>query len=87
MKEVGTDLELLSKTLPRQFKRTLQKIRSQLSDLYDSSYPLSLAHGDLSETNIFIDSNTGRVTGIIDWEYAQIAPFGFDLWGILNFMG
>lgn len=33
-----------------------------------------LSHGDLSDTNILVDRNTGRITGIIDWEVAGFRP-------------
>jgi len=32
------------------------------------------AHGDLSETNILINPDTGEITGIIDWEMAGFRP-------------
>jgi len=52
--------------------------------LYSPSYPLSLAHGDLSETNLLIDVHTGHLTGVIDWAEAQVLPFCFALWGFFN---
>lgn len=33
-----------------------------------------LSHGDLSDTNVLVDKDTGRITGIIDWEIAGFRP-------------
>lgn len=44
------------------------------SSLRDSAG--SLAHGDFSPANILVDS--GRVTGVVDWESAKAGPPGFD---------
>lgn len=32
------------------------------------------AHGDLTETNILLDPNSGAITGILDWEMAGFYP-------------
>jgi len=37
--------------------------------------------------NIFVDPNTGHITGIIDWAEARILPFGISLWGFENILG
>ena len=37
--------------------------------------------------NILIDSETGTITGIVDWAEARILPFGFALWGLENILG
>lgn len=33
-----------------------------------------LCHWDLSKQNILVDPNTGRITGVLDWEQACILP-------------
>lgn len=38
-----------------------------------------LAHCDLSETNILMDSDTGHITGLVDWSLATVMPFDFEL--------
>lgn len=37
-----------------------------------------LIHGDLSDRNVLIDSSTLEVTGLIDWEMANVAPAYFE---------
>lgn len=37
--------------------------------------------------NIFVNPNTGYITGIIDWAEARILPFGISLWGFENILG
>jgi hypothetical protein len=32
------------------------------------------AHGDLSDSNILIDPDTGKITGVVDWEMAGFRP-------------
>lgn len=36
-------------------------------------------HGDLPRTNILVDEDTYKTTGIVDWSLAAILPFGMDL--------
>lgn len=58
---------------------TLSKLQSMLPSLFASKYPQVLTHGDLSKTNILVDLDTYKVTGIIDWSFAAIRPFGIEL--------
>ncbi|CAD0093461.1 unnamed protein product [Aureobasidium mustum] len=37
-----------------------------------------LTHGDLSDRNILVDPSTLQVTGLIDWELANVAPAYFE---------
>ncbi|KAH8725952.1 hypothetical protein GQ44DRAFT_795184 [Phaeosphaeriaceae sp. PMI808] len=76
---------LLSRALPFRFTENLRKIRAELPLLFTSTYPLVLSHDDLCEMNIFVDPNTGHITGIIDWAEARILTFGISLWGMTGF--
>ncbi|EEU47614.1 uncharacterized protein NECHADRAFT_8163, partial [Fusarium vanettenii 77-13-4] len=80
-------IELLNKYLPDRFKKNLRMVREGLSLLFDKLYPFTLNHGDLSGLNVFVDANTGHITGILDWPEATICPFGISLWGLENFLG
>jgi hypothetical protein len=80
-------LDLLSRALPFRFTENLRKVRAELPLLFTSTYPLVLSHDDLCEMNIFVDPNTGHITGIIDWAEARILPFGISLWGFENMLG
>ncbi|KAG8420706.1 hypothetical protein J3458_002639 [Metarhizium acridum] len=46
-----------------------------------------LNHDHLLEMNIHVDENTGRITGIGDWEDAVISPFGTSLGGLETILG
>lgn len=47
----------------------------------------TLTHDDLSDMNILVDSNTGQITGIVDWADAVVRPFGVALWGLESVLG
>ncbi|OAG39644.1 hypothetical protein AYO21_06112 [Fonsecaea monophora] len=79
--------DLLSQALPSRFTENLRRVRAELSLLFTSTHPLVLSHDDLCEMNIFVDPNTGHVTGIIDWAEASILPFGISLWAFENILG
>ncbi|KAK7994517.1 hypothetical protein PG991_016105 [Apiospora marii] len=49
--------------------------------------PFVLNHGDLSESNILVNKDNGRITGIIDWAEAEVSPFGLSLWGLESLLG
>ena len=76
----------LSSTLPGQFmiviKRTLQIIDEIIHQV-----PWVLTHSDLSNMNILVDSNSGHLTGVVDWADARIEPFGIALWGLESILG
>ncbi len=59
-------LDFLSRALPFRFTENLRKLRAELPLLFTSTYPLVLRHNDLCEMNIFMDPNTGHITGVID---------------------
>ncbi|RSM04415.1 hypothetical protein CDV31_010050 [Fusarium ambrosium] len=80
-------IELLSRYLPDRFQKNLRMVREGLSLLFDKLYPFTLNHGDLSGLNVFVDPDTGHITGILDWPEATICPFGISLWGLENFLG
>lgn len=46
------------------------KYRDRLGDHYDTIF----IHADLSRENILVDPETGKITGIIDWEMAGFWP-------------
>ncbi|KAH0845404.1 hypothetical protein FOPE_12545 [Fonsecaea pedrosoi] len=79
--------DLLSQALPSRFTENLRRVRAELSLLFTSTHPLVLSHDELCEMNIFVDPNTGHVTGIIDWAETSILPFGISLWAFENILG
>ncbi|RSL40391.1 hypothetical protein CEP54_016129 [Fusarium duplospermum] len=80
-------LDQLSQTLPERFQPCLDEVRQGLPLLFRSDYPLVLNHDDLLEMNIHVDEGTGRITGIVDWADAIIAPFGTSLGGLETVLG
>ena len=46
-----------------------------------------LTHQDLSDMNIFVDPDSGHLTGVVDWADACIEPFGKALWGLESLLG
>ncbi len=48
---------------------------------------MAFQHDDLLENNIHVDEATGRITGIVDWADAIIAPFGVSLGGLETILG
>ncbi|KAL9095889.1 MAG: hypothetical protein Q9165_001886 [Trypethelium subeluteriae] len=79
-------LEVLLRNLPDRFKEIIKDTRNSLDSLF-TKWPLTLSHEDLTEMNVLIDPSTGRLTGIIDWNNARIAPFGLGLYGVESFLG
>jgi hypothetical protein len=80
-------LQLLAHTLPSRFSDSVEELSNNVSLLFPEGYPAVLTHGDLSEMNFLVDSETGHLTGVIDWAEAGILLFGCALWGLENILG
>ncbi|KAF4964136.1 hypothetical protein FSARC_7918 [Fusarium sarcochroum] len=74
-------LDRVSHGLSERLQTMLEEVRRGLPLLFRPSYPMSLQHDDLLENNIHVDETTGRITGIVDWDNAIIAPFGVSFCG------
>ncbi|KAL7955112.1 hypothetical protein V8C34DRAFT_292484 [Trichoderma compactum] len=85
--EFRSKLNCLSGSLPSQFATNLNAVLRELPSLFSEGLPFVLTHQDLNETNVLINSETGCITGIVDWAEARILPFGFSLWGFENPLG
>jgi hypothetical protein len=85
--DYSSPLERISNELPVHFHALLNKLKMRLPLLFTDSYPIVINHGDLLENNIHVDAETGRLTGIVDWRDAKIAPFATQLWGLENILG
>ncbi|KAG8161845.1 hypothetical protein KVR01_008832 [Diaporthe batatas] len=77
----------LADALPERFQPAVAEAQAALPSLLDGGYPVVLTHADLNEMNILINSNTGEITGIIDWSSASIQPFGFSLYALEDALG
>ena len=47
--------------------------RALLADFANASFSPTLIHGDLGTENILIDPASAKLTGILDWGYAQVS--------------
>lgn len=79
-------LEKLRKSLPEGYlsgiaSETLACVRS-LKD-----YPVVLNHGDLIPSNVLVDEETWKITGLVDWAEAEYLPFGTCLYGLEHLLG
>jgi len=57
----------------------LSELKIVLPLLCASEYPQVLTHGDFSETNVLVNSDTYEITGVLDWSLAAVQPFGIGL--------
>jgi hypothetical protein len=46
-----------------------------------------LDHIGPTENNVYVDSNSGRITGLVGWLDAPVNPFGLSLWGLDSILG
>lgn len=84
--DIDNDLKRLAENLPERFLATVKQVRAGLPAVF-ALLPFVLNHGDLSETNMLVDTHDGRITGIIDWAEAEVSPFGLSLWGLESLLG
>lgn len=54
-----------------------RRFESQLPDMLPRSYSSVFTHADIAPRNIMVDEQN-KVTGILDWEYAQIMRPAFE---------
>ncbi|UZP40126.1 hypothetical protein NXS19_007942 [Fusarium pseudograminearum] len=60
-------------------KSILSKLIEALPSIFAKDYPQVLTHNDFSVTNILVNEDTLKITGIVDWSLASVMPFGLDL--------
>ncbi|TDZ18785.1 hypothetical protein Cob_v008416 [Colletotrichum orbiculare MAFF 240422] len=80
-------LLVLLNSLPKAYGRLLSFCLNNLDAAFHAEMPWALTHGDLCDTNIMIDSESGELTGIIDWAEGDVLPFGMALWGLETLLG
>ena len=84
--EYATKLAQLSKTLPDWLQSVTDRTLTNLDGIM-RSLPWVLTHDDLSDMNILVKSDTGHLTGVVDWADADVQPFGVALWGLESVLG
>jgi hypothetical protein len=80
-------LDKLSLTLPESLHSTIDMVRQNLHLLFRPNFPAAIQHGDILENNIHVEEETGRITAVVDWQDAFVAPFGLSLGGVEIFLG
>lgn len=80
-------LNILAAGLSSCLTQTILHLSKDAEQLFSDSYPFTLTHTDLNETNVLVDPLTGHLTGVTDWVDAKIQPFGFSLYGVQNILG
>lgn len=83
--EYTAKLTQLSKALPDRLQSVADCTLVNLDGIMQ--LPWVLTHDDLSDMNILVDSDTGHITGVVDWADAIVRPFGVALWGLESMLG
>ena len=80
---VNRRLEKLRKISPPIVSdKTINELECSLPVLFSHEYPQVLTHNDLSKTNILVNDETLKITGLIDWSLASVLPFGLELFSL-----
>ncbi|KAK7409401.1 hypothetical protein QQX98_008410 [Neonectria punicea] len=67
--ECAAIFRYLSDNLPSRFKPYVAQIQGILPMLRSGEHPVVLTHGDLNEMNILVDPASGKITGVVDWQF------------------
>lgn len=70
--EIQRDLTFMHEHIPR--LRAFCKVLPNFAARLDNT-KIRLAHKDLHFANMLYDQSTGKITGILDWEFASAVPF------------
>lgn len=62
----------------------LRAVASRAQDLLDTVSRTCLVHGDLNPKNLLVDARRGRVTGVVDWEFAHAGHPWTDVGNLLR---
>lgn len=78
----------LEKALPSNWMRSRARACRKAFDSRGlDRLPVVLNHGDLLPSNILVDQESWRLTGLVDWAEAEYLPFGMTLYGIEHLLG
>ena len=72
-------------TLPSSHRDNLRRVAVEAEDLIGSSGRACLVHSDLNPKNLLVDPVSGRVTGLVDWEYTHAGSPLTDAGNLLRF--
>ena len=85
--ECKSRLAHIAGTLPPRFQSSVADAQRCMDNLFDPGYPLVSTHGDLSENNLFVNKETGELTGVIGLAELSFLPFGLDFYGLEEIVG
>ncbi len=77
--------EFRNTDLRRQIKASISRIQEQ--DHLLAKLPLVLTHMDMTPFNYLVDSASGKLTAILDWDGAQYLPLGHNLHFVEHLFG
>lgn len=66
---------------------TMDQLINAVPTLFGDNYRQGIANGNLSQTNVRIDSQMHEICGIVDWSCARILPFGTEMDILFEFTG
>ncbi|KAJ5183300.1 hypothetical protein N7492_000916 [Penicillium capsulatum] len=66
---------------------TIDQLIDAVPTLFGDQYRQGITNGNLSQTNIRIDSKTYEICGIVDWSCARIFLFGTEMDILIEFTG
>ncbi|KAH8673768.1 hypothetical protein BX600DRAFT_456150 [Xylariales sp. PMI_506] len=78
-------LNLMMSDIPDRFRSIVFGVSQQLPNI--EGLPWTLTHGDFLPSNIFVDQETGKLSGLIDWAEAEYLPFGVGIYGLEELLG
>ena len=70
---------------PRKEYDALVEVAEHAQELLDRIDRVSLVHSDFNPKNLLVEPTTGRVTGVLDWEFAHAGLPVTDLGNLLRF--
>ncbi|KAI1406710.1 hypothetical protein F4819DRAFT_5043 [Hypoxylon fuscum] len=78
-------LELMANKLPYRFRSIARSILLDLPEIED--LPWILSHGDFLPSNIMVNPESGKISGLIDWTEGEFLPFGIGMYGLQELLG
>ncbi|KAI1247667.1 hypothetical protein MGN70_011558 [Eutypa lata] len=82
---LGWRLQLMATHLPRRFQQIVKSVLADLPDI--QNLPWTFSHGDLLPSNVMVYSESGNISGLLDWAEGEYLPFGIGMYGLEELLG
>ncbi|KND87262.1 hypothetical protein TOPH_08110 [Tolypocladium ophioglossoides CBS 100239] len=69
-------LDTLRSNVPAHLQPKLAEVYDRVPVIFGRQHAQVLNHADLQEPNIHVDITSGAMVGVVDWDDAEIGPFG-----------